>query len=96
MLKIMKSVKIIKAIEYAFNVDLKLMRRLSPRRVRIPSEVTWFPVCVKEHPSMVSSTKFSVSRYLMTGSSSSALMFGRSRSLRLLTRALSLSKTISS
>lgn len=57
MLKIMKSVKIIKAIEYAFNVDLKLMRRLSPRRVRIPSEVTWFPVCVKEHPSMVSSTK---------------------------------------
>lgn len=41
-------------------------------------------------------TSFSVSRYLMTGSSSSALMFGRSRSLRLLTRALSLSKTISS
>lgn len=53
----MKSIKIVKSVDYAFNTSLDGMRQLGTRAVRIPSSVNWVPVCVKNHPSMVSSTK---------------------------------------
>ena len=46
-----------KSVDYAFNTSLDGMRQLGTRAVRIPSSVNWMPVCVKNHPSMVSSTK---------------------------------------
>lgn len=53
----MKSVKIVKSVDYSFNTSLDGMRQLGTRAVRIPSSVNWVPICVKNHPSMVSSTK---------------------------------------
>lgn len=53
----MKSIKIVKSVDYTFNTSLDGMRQLGTRAVRIPSGVSWVPVCVKNHPSMVSSTK---------------------------------------
>lgn len=53
----MKSIKIVKAIAYAFKSQLSGMVYLSPRSVRIPSSVQWHDINVKPHPSMVSATK---------------------------------------
>lgn len=53
----MKSIKIVKAVAYAFNTQLKGMYAASTRSVRLPAEVEWHDVNIKPHPSMVSSTK---------------------------------------
>ena len=46
----MKSIKIVKAIAYAFKSQLSGMVYLSPRSVRIPSSVQWHDINVKPHP----------------------------------------------
>lgn len=53
----MKSVKIVKTVDYTFNTQLAGMRAASVRAVRLPADVEWHGVSIKPYPSMVSSTK---------------------------------------
>lgn len=53
----MKSIKIVKSVEYAYTTDIKSLERRGSRKVYIPSSVVWTPICVRNHPSLVSSSK---------------------------------------
>lgn len=53
----MRSIKIVKAVAYAFNTQLAGMVETSNRSVRLPSTVEWHDINIKQHPSMVSSSK---------------------------------------
>lgn len=53
----MKSIKIVKSVEYAYTTDIKSLERRGSRKVYIPSSVVWIPICVRNHPSLVSSSK---------------------------------------
>ena len=53
----MRSIKIVKAVAYAFNTQLAGMVETSNRSVRLPSTVGWHDTNIKPHPSLVSSSK---------------------------------------
>lgn len=53
----MRSIKIVKAVAYAYNSQLAGMVETSSRSVRLPSTVEWHDINIKPHPSMVSSSK---------------------------------------
>lgn len=53
----MRSIKIVKAVAYAYNTQLAGMVETSNRSVRLPSTVEWHDINIKPHPSLVSSSK---------------------------------------
>lgn len=53
----MKSIKLVKSVAYAYSTQLEGSVIIANRTVRIPSNILWHSICVKDHPSMVSSTK---------------------------------------
>ncbi len=53
----MKSIKLVKSVAYAYSTQLEGSVLIANRAVRIPSNILWHSICVKNHPSMVSSTK---------------------------------------
>lgn len=53
----MKSIKLVKSVAYAYSTQLEGSVLIANRTVRIPSNILWRSICVKDHPSMVSSTK---------------------------------------
>ena len=53
----MKSIKLVKSVAYAYSTQLEGSVLIANRTVRIPSNILWHSICVKDHPSMVSSTK---------------------------------------
>lgn len=71
----MRSIKIVKAVAYAFNTQLAGMVETSNRSVRLPSTVGWHDINIKPHPSLVSSSKVrTITVLLLLHSSSSRLM----------------------
>lgn len=53
----MKSIKLVKSVAYAYSTQLEGSVIIANRTVRIPTNILWHSICVKDHPSMVSSTK---------------------------------------
>ena len=53
----MKLIHIVKKVDYTFVVSLVDLVRLSLRAARVPANISWVPIDVKPHPSMVSATK---------------------------------------
>lgn len=53
----MKSIKLVKSVAYAYSTQLEGSVLIANRTIRIPSNILWHSICVKDHPSMVSSTK---------------------------------------
>nr|DAW02213.1 MAG TPA: hypothetical protein [Caudoviricetes sp.] len=53
----MKLIHIVKKVDYTFVVSLVDLVRLGLRAARVPANVSWVPIDVKSHPSMVSATK---------------------------------------
>lgn len=53
----MKLIHIVKKVDYTFVVSFVDLVRLGLRAARVPANVSWVPIDVKSHPSMVSATK---------------------------------------
>ena len=53
----MKSIKLVKSVAYAYSTQLEGSVLIANRTIRIPTNILWHSICVKDHPSMVSSTK---------------------------------------
>lgn len=62
----MKSIRIVKSVEYAYTTDIKALEHRGSRKVYIPSSVVWTPICVRNHPTLVSSSKFEDNNSIVT------------------------------
>lgn len=62
----MKLIHIVKKVDYTFVVSLVDLVRLGLRAARVPANVSWVPIDVKSHPSMVSATKVDARNEVIT------------------------------